>query len=159
LLYSPRWLFLYPGAAMMMAGLILGARLLVGPIRIGDVVLDIHTLLYSAIAVVIGFQAIIFSIFTRVFACNEGLLPESIHLKSVVRFINLEAGLVVGIALVVAGLAASVYEVSTWSAGSFGPLEPTKTLRVIIPAVTALALGCQIVLSSFFLSVLALKRR
>lgn len=159
LLYSPRWLFLYPGAAMMLAGLIVGARLLGGPIRIGDVVLDVHTLLYSAIAVVIGFQAIIFSIFTRVFAYNEGLLPESEHLKSVFRFINLEVGLTVGVALVLAGLAASVYEVRSWSASSFGPLNPTKTLRVIIPAVTALALGCQIVLSSFFLSVLALKRR
>ncbi len=159
LLYSPRWLFLYPGALLMLAGLAMGAWLLPGPRTVGGATLDIHTLLYAAVAVIVGFQAINFAVFTKIFAISEGLLPEDPRLNRVFRYVNLEAGLVVGATLLVAGLVTSLYTFSAWRAHSFGPLDATKSLRVIIPAVTALTLGCQIILSSFFLSILGLRRR
>jgi hypothetical protein len=159
LLYSPRWLFLYPGALLMLAGLATGAWLLPGPRTVGGATLDIHTLLYAAVAVIVGFQAINFAVFTKIFAISEGLLPEDPRLNRVFRYVNLEAGLVVGATLLLAGLVTSVYTFSAWRAHSFGPLDATKSLRVIIPAVTALTLGCQIILSSFFLSILGLRRR
>ncbi|HEV2705658.1 MAG TPA: glycosyltransferase family 2 protein [Pyrinomonadaceae bacterium] len=159
LLYSPRWLFLYPGALLMLAGLATGAWLLPGPRTVGSATLDIHTLLYAAIAVVVGFQAINFAVFTKIFAISEGLLPEDPRLNRVFRYVNLEAGLVVGAVLLLAGLVTSIYTFSAWRAHSFGPLDATKSLRVIIPAVTSLTLGCQIILSSFFLSILGLRRR
>lgn len=159
LLYSPRWLFLIPGLLLIIAGLISGGWLMRGPIFIGNVGFDAQTLLYAAVAIIIGFQAIIFAIFTKAFAISEGLLPEDERLNKVFARINLEVGLIVGVVLIFLGLGGSVYAVRFWEENSFGALEPSKTLRIIIPSITALTLGCQIVLSSFFLSVLGLKRR
>ncbi|HVF50336.1 MAG TPA: glycosyltransferase family 2 protein [Pyrinomonadaceae bacterium] len=159
LLYSPRWLFLYPGALLMLAGLAVMLWLVPAPRRVGNVTLDIHTMLYAALAMVIGFQAVTFAVFTKVFAISEGLLPEDARLQKLFRVVTLETGLIVGALLLLAGLAGSIYAYLYWDARSFGPLNPTLTLRFVIPSVTALTLGCQIVLSSFFLSVLGLRRK
>lgn len=159
LLFSPRWLFLYPGILLMLAGTIAGAWLLRGPIFIANIGFDVQTLLYASMAIVIGFQAIVFAVFTKVFAISEGLLPEDPKLIGLTRIVSLERGIVVGVLLLLAGLGGSIYAVSFWDERSFGPLDPSKTLRFIIPSITALILGCQIVLSSFFLSVLGLKRK
>lgn len=159
LLYSPRWLFLYPGLLLVLGGLVAGAWLLSGPIYIGRVGFDVQTLLYAAVGVVIGFQAMIFALFTKVFAISEGLLPEDPRINKLFRTITLERGIVTGALLVLAGLGGSIYAVSFWDENSFGPLDPSKTLRIIIPSITALIIGCQAILSSFFLSVLVLRRR
>jgi glycosyltransferase involved in cell wall biosynthesis len=159
LLYSPRWLFLYPGCLLMLLGLLIGLWLLPGPRFIGTTMLDVHTLLYAAVALVIGFQAITFALFTKIFAINEGLLPDDPLLQRVSRWLTLEAGLLVGSLLFIIGLAGSLYAVSTWAERSFGSLDPTRTLRIVIPSVTLLTLGCQTILNSFFLSILGLKRR
>lgn len=159
LLYSPRWLFLYPGALVMLAGLTTGLWLLPGPQTIGQVTFDIHTLLYSAAAIVTGFQAVNFAVFTKIFGVTEGLLPPDPKLEKAFKYVTLESGLLVGITLFIAGLVLSIYALSDWGAHSFGSLEPTKVLRLVIPAITGMILGSEIVLSSFFLSVLGLKRR
>jgi hypothetical protein len=159
LLYSPRWLFLYPGALLMMAGLALGLWLLPAERIIAGIHFDIHTLLFAAIAVVVGFQAVNFAIFTKVFAISEGLLPEDPRLTNALRILSLESGLIVGGLLLLVGLGGSVYALSGWGALSFGPLDPTRSMRVVIPSVTALTLGFEIILSSFFLSILGMKRR
>lgn len=159
LLYSPRWLFLYPGAGLMLLGLLAGLWLLPGPRTLGNVTFDVHTLLYCAAAVVIGFQSVVFAVFTKSFGMNEGFLPEDPRALRLFDAINLEAGLVVGAALVVLGLGLTAAALSDWGAAAFGPLDPQATLRLVIPGVTALLLGFQTVLSSFFLSVLGLSRR
>jgi len=159
LLYSPRWLFLYPGALLMMLGLLVMFWLLPGPRMVNGVALDVHTLLYAAIAVIIGFQAIAFAVFTKVFAISEGLLPDDARLEEVMRHVSLEVGLIVGALLILFGLAGSVYAVGFWDERSFGPLDPAIVLRIVIPSATSLTLGCQILLSSFFLSILGLRRR
>lgn len=159
LLFSPRWLFLYPGLLLMLSGLIAGGWLLRGPVFIENVGFDVQTLLYAAVAIVIGFQAIVFAVFTKAFAISEGLLPADPRFNSLFRIVTLERGIAVGILLLLAGVSGSIYAVSFWDERSFGPLDPSKTLRIIIPSVTALILGSQIVLSSFFLSVLGLRRR
>jgi hypothetical protein len=158
-LFSPRWLFLYPGALLMLAGLVVGAWILPGPRSIGGVSFDVHTLVYAAAAVLIGYQSIAFAVFSKVFAINEGLLPEDPRFHQLFSRITLEVGLAVGVAFILCGLAGSVWALSDWGAASFGELEPTQLLRIVIPATLALALGCQIVLTSFFLSVLGLGRQ
>jgi glycosyltransferase involved in cell wall biosynthesis len=158
LLYSPRWLFFYPGLILMSVGFFVGVWLLPGPRRVGAVTFDVHTLLYAALAVLIGFQAVLFAVFTKIFAITEGFLPEDPGLNRWFRFITLEVGLAIGASLVLIGLGYSFYAIRVWGERSFGPLEPTRTLRMIIPAMLSLALGCQIMLSSFFLSVLGLGR-
>jgi glycosyltransferase involved in cell wall biosynthesis len=159
LLYSPRWLFLYPGAGLMAVGIAAGTWLEVGPVTIGNIRLDIHSLLYAAAAVVVGFQAIIFALFTKIFAITEGLLPEDPKLKKVFRYVTLEAGLALGIVILLLGVTGSILAVNDWGFRSFGNLDPQSEMRVAIPSVTALILGSQIVLSSFFLSVLGLNRK
>ena len=117
------------------------------------VTLDVHMLLYAALMVVLGFQAVNFAVFTKIFAVTQGLLPEDPRLTRLFRVITLEVGATVGAVLVAIGLAASAWAFFSWSAGSYGPLEPVRALRVVIPAVLALTLGFQIILSSCFLSV------
>jgi glycosyltransferase involved in cell wall biosynthesis len=159
LLYSPRWLFLYPGLVLMFAGLIISARLLLGPQIIEGVSFDVHTLVYSALAILLGYQSVIFAFFTKLFAITEGLLPEDPRLDRLFKYVSLESGLSAGTAMIIGGIATSVYAVSIWKAHSFGALDPFHTLRIVIPAATLIALGSQTILSSFFLSVLGLRRR
>jgi glycosyltransferase involved in cell wall biosynthesis len=159
LLYSPRWLFLYPGLLLMMVGFIFGSWLLQGPVVVNNIGFDVQTLLYAAAAIIIGFQAVVFAIFTKVFAISEGLLPADQRLHRLFQYITLEVGLAIGLTLILLGLGGSMYALLSWEELSFGSLNPSKTLRVIIPSITALTLGCEIMLSSFFLSVLGLKRR
>jgi glycosyltransferase involved in cell wall biosynthesis len=159
LLYSPRWLFLYPGMALFALGIFLSAVLLPGPRRIGNVVFDIHTLLFAAMAILIGFQSVVFATFTKVFAISEGLLPEDPRLSRMFRYITLEVGLIVGVLLILAGAGAWVLGLEYWRIRQFGPLDPEKTLRIVIPGVICFTLGFQVVLSSFFLSVLGMSRR
>jgi glycosyltransferase involved in cell wall biosynthesis len=159
LLYSPRWLFLVPGLVLMALGLAVAAWLLPGARVVGHVRFDVHTLLYAAMAVVIGFQAVAFAVFTKVFAISEGLLPEDPWLRRVARYVSVETGLVLGCVLFFSGLAGSAYALGTWGLQAFSDLDPQRTLRTVIPAVTALVLGGQVILASFFLSILGLGRR
>ena len=159
LLYSPRWLFLYPGVFLMILGLIVGIWLLPGTQKIGNISFDVHTLLYAAIAIIVGFQAVTFAFFTKVFAISEKLLPEDPKLNKIFRYVTLETGLIVGVALILIGIVGSIFSLTTWSETAFGILDPSKTLRLVIPSLTCLTVGLQMVLSSFFLSVLGLKRR
>ena len=158
LLYSPSWLFLYPGAAAMAVGTALSCVLLAGPRTIGDVTFDVHTLLFTALAVVVGYQAVIFSVGAKIFAVAEGLLPAGARWSRLFRIVTLETGLCAGAALFAAGLGLSVYAFVHWERESFGPLDYSSTMRLAIPAVTLLTLGSQTILASFFLSILGLKR-
>jgi hypothetical protein len=158
LLYSPRWLFLYPGLALTAAGVLLGGWLLPGPRHLGSVTLDVHTLLFASMAVLVGFQMIGFALFTKVFAIGAGLLPEDPRVAEFSRRVSLETGLIAGGLLAAAGLAGSLYALGVWEQAAFGNLEPTRMLRVVIPAVTAFTLGIEVMLASLFLSVLNLKR-
>jgi glycosyltransferase involved in cell wall biosynthesis len=159
LLFSPRWLFLYPGSLLMIIGLGAGIWLWSGPKMIGRVTLDVHTLFYAAVAIIIGFQAVIFALFTKIFAISKRLLPEDRRLTKMFRYVTLEVGLITGSIVFLLGLIGSIYSFYLWEGNSFGPLIPSSMLRIVIPSGAALALGCQIILSSFFLSVLGLKRR
>lgn len=159
LLYSPRWLFLYPGLAMMLAGTLLGVWLLPAPRVIGHATLDVHTLLYAAAFVLLGFQAIAFAVFTKLFAISEGLLPPDPTLDKLFRYITLEVGLLIGAALIALGLGSSIYAVGFWESRHFGELDYPYTMRMVIPAVLSLILGAQTVFASFFLSVLGMRRR
>ncbi|MEA2204517.1 MAG: hypothetical protein QOE77_1293 [Blastocatellia bacterium] len=159
LLYSPRWLFLFPGALLMLLGLLTMLWLLPVPRVVAGVTFDVHTLLYAAAAIIIGFQAILFAVFTKVFAISEGLLPPDKRLDNLFRYITLEGGLIVASLLILAGLAGTAYSYWFWDQLSFGNLDPARTMRIVIPAVTALTVGCQTLFSSFFLSILGLRRR
>jgi hypothetical protein len=151
LMFSPRWLFLYPGALLMVGGLASMLWLLPGP--------RVHSLLYSAAAIVCGFQAVAFAILAKLFAINARLLPEDPRIRHFTSMVTVEVGMAAGVLLVVAGLAAGAYALGVWGRAEFGALDPHSMMRVVAPSVTALILGVQLVFSSFFLGVLGLRRQ
>lgn len=159
LLYSPRWLFLYPGIALFLSGAAVCGWLLPGQRTIGSVTFDYHTLLFGAMAVLIGFQSVNFAVFTKIFATTEKLLPEDPRLNRLYRYVTLEVGLIIGTVLILAGAGLWIFGLSYWRGHHFGPLDPEATLRIVIPGFVALTLGVEIVLSSFFISVLGMARR
>ena len=159
LLYSPRWLFIMPGLLLMLAGAVVGGRLLAGPVVIGPVTFDVHSLLYSALAILVGFQSLAFGLFTKIFAIGEGLLPKDPRLSRMFKYLTLEVGLAAGALLVGAGVVGTGVAIWAWGRTGFGPLETGRTLRAVIPAGLAVTLGIQVILTSFFLSVLGLRTR
>jgi glycosyltransferase involved in cell wall biosynthesis len=156
LLFSPRWLFWYPGIVLMALGLILGGALLQGPLPLGRITLDVHTLLFAAVAVLIGFQATSFAVLSKFVATRAGLRRPEAGFEDWFRHLTLESGLVTGGVLVAAGLGLSLGAVSIWGGQGFGQLQPAETLRWVIPGALCLVLGCQMILTSFFLGVLRL---
>jgi glycosyltransferase involved in cell wall biosynthesis len=158
LMYSPRWLFLYPGTILIFLGLGACVWLLPGPKVFHGIEFDVHTLLYAFVSVLLGFQLVAFAVFTKVFAISEGLLPEDPRLARVFRYITLETGLAASALLMALGIGGSIFAVSGWAKSSFGALDPVHILRIVMPAVFSLTLGVQIVCSSFFLSILGLRR-
>lgn len=159
LLYCPRWLFFVPGAAMMLMGLAVSAWLLPGARAIGGVYFDYHTLLFAAMSVIVGMQAVMFALFTKTYAISEGLLPPDPKFARWSKVLRLETGLVVGALVFLIGLVMAVMAVLSWRSHHFGELVSTHELRISIVAVTALVAGSEIVLASFFMSVLRLARR
>lgn len=154
LLFSPRWLFLYPGIGLFAAGLAGMALLLPQPRAVDGVTFDIHTLYYCSLAVVIGFQAIGFWIFAKIYGERERIMPPDPWFRSLLRLVPLETGLVAAIVMLLLGFGLSAYALGAWGAQRFGPLSPTETMRLIIPSGTAILLGFELAMGSFFASVL-----
>jgi glycosyltransferase involved in cell wall biosynthesis len=159
LLYSPRWLFLAPGLALVVLGSALGLWLLPGPRHAFGTTLDVHTMLGAAAMVLVGAQAVAFAVFAKVFAITEGLLPPDRALEKAFKHVTLEVGLVGGALLALAGLALVGVVLHRWAGVAYGDLPYAETMRWMIPGATLLTLGAQAALSSFFLSILGLKRR
>jgi glycosyltransferase involved in cell wall biosynthesis len=158
LLFSPRWLFLLPGLALVLLGLAAAISGYAG-VRIGSAGLDVHTLLFGALMIIAGYQGVIFAVLTKFFAINSSLLPPDARLSRFARIITLERGLIIGGALVLAGVALLLRTVSLWSETSFGALDYPRTMRVAIPGVLATVAGLQTILFAFFVAVLQLDRR
>jgi glycosyltransferase involved in cell wall biosynthesis len=158
LLYSPRWLFLYPGLSMFTVGLAASVMLLPKPRMVGSIEFDVATLLFAAMLILIGFQSIVFAMFTKVFAISEGLLPQDERLERVFYYITLESGLAAGVLLMIGGIGAWSLALLHWRSHHFGPLNPAQIVRIVIPALVASTLGLQTIFSSFFLSVLGMRR-
>ncbi len=159
LLFSPRWLFLYPGLALMFGGALGIAALIRGPVRLGGVTFDVHTMLFAAIAVLIGFQAVSFAVLGKFFTIRAGLRAPEARFERLLDAATLEAGLVGGAVLMLIGLALSAGAVWIWRQQGFGDLSPAAMLRLVIPGALGLTLGCQVVLTSLFLGVLRLDTR
>ena len=158
LLYSPRWLFLYPGLALTLLGVLAMAWLLPGPRTVGHVVLDAQTLLYAGATVVLGYEAVLFAVASKLFGVTTGLLPGNPWLDRALRRVTLEAGLLAGAALIVAGLVGTGVAMAQWGSRDFGPLDFSMSMRAVVPAVVALMIGVQTVFASFLLSVLSVRR-
>ena len=159
LMYSPRWLFLYPGLALMVVGLGLMAWLLPASRPLGHVNLGVDTLAYISAAVLVGFQLVFFAVAAKVFAISEGLLPEDEDFQRWFHYITLETGLLVGVLVVLCGVGIAVSSVLSWAHTGYGHLPPVQMMRRTLPSMLCLMLGTEICFASFFLSLLGLRRR
>lgn len=158
LLCSPRWLFLTPGAGLIVLGLAGYAAALPG-LRIAGLHFDVHTLVFSTLFLLCGWQAVLFAVFAKVFAVGEGLLPPDRRLDRLFSVLTLERGLLVALVALLFGSGLLLAAVNEWRLAGFGELNPVRTLRLVIPGAALFALAFQTVLAGFFISMLGLKRR
>jgi glycosyltransferase involved in cell wall biosynthesis len=148
LLFSPRWLFFYPGLALLMIGFFCMALLLQGPVDIAGINFDIHTMLFCSLFMLVGMQAIWFSVFAKTLAAFE------LKQKQSASWLTLERGLILGMLLSLAGLGGAGYSFYSWAHLSFGNVNPVAMMRWLIPSVTSIVLGVQMIFSSFFKALL-----
>ena len=159
LLFSPRWLFLYPGLALLLLGAVLTTVLYFTPLHVLGAGLDIHSMLYASAAALLGLQLCLFALFARVSAQNAGLLPRRAALEKLLSMLTLERGLAVGFGAALAGLLWSAAAFWQWREAGFGALDPRVVMRDTIPASALMVGGMEVALASFLLSVLRLKDR
>ncbi len=158
LLFSPRWLFLFPGLFLCLLGFAVAAPLSCGNFQIGAVHFNVGTLAVSCMTMIVGFQLVAFAFFTKVFAIAEGLLPDDPQLSRLLKFFTLEKGLLAGMAVLVGGLVLLAHAIWIWQQAHYGVLPSTEdNVRRLLPAVTLVVLGIQGIFSSFFMSTLGLK--
>jgi glycosyltransferase involved in cell wall biosynthesis len=152
LMMSPRWLLLYPGIVLMSLGLATTLATLSGPIRIGGIGFDIHTMLYGAASSLLGLQLVVFALIARAIGRTKGVLPGSPAFQTVSRVFTLERGIVLGLLIAAAGFALGVQSVIVWASSQFSGLDPREMMRIAIPSTTMMVAGMEIVFASFILS-------
>ncbi|MFC6934018.1 hypothetical protein ACFQHO_29160 [Actinomadura yumaensis] len=143
----------------MTLGLVAGIALSTGPVTVGEIAFDVDTLVGASAALVIGFQAVLFALLTKVYAMQEGFLPHDRRVQKIIDWWSLERGVLLGGLLAVAGLAGLVASLLHWRVNSFGELDPRHSLRIVVPAATALVMSLQAIFASLFVSILGIRRR
>ena len=159
LMYSPRWLYLWPGLFLVLLGSGLLAWLYPGPRQVGAATLDVHAMLGASVMVLAGVEALTFAVFAKVFAVTEGLLPEDPRLARAFRVVTLETGLAASALLLAAGTGLCASVAADWAASVFNYLDYSLSMRRMIPGALLLVLGAHGLFASFFLSILGLRRR
>jgi glycosyltransferase involved in cell wall biosynthesis len=156
LVYSPRWLFFYPGLLLLVIGLGGVVALLPGAVRLGDVLLDRNSLVASCFAFLIGLQSVTFGILVRRIATRKGLLPERKWLNPVLEAMTLERNLLGAVLLVLVGIAGAVWSFYQWAGLGFGELNDPVLPRVFTFSLTLISSGVLLALTSFLASVIDL---
>jgi len=154
LLFSPRWLFLYPGTAIFLLGLAGTLTLFIADVAVGGLVFAEHTMVLTAAAINIGFEAMLFWAFAKVIAIQRGLLLHDAIFEKLRRAMPLERGLALGATLILLGLAAFLAAMTKWSEVGFGQLTSGAAMRLVIASSATLVLGTQIMYGSFLLYIL-----
>jgi hypothetical protein len=158
LLFSPRWLFLWPAGMLVVLGLVAYAVALPGLTFFGAT-FDAHTLLFGTLSILTGLQLLLFALFALIFAAGEGLMPLSPRLQALYSRTKLEYGMVFGGISLLVGLWLLGWAVFQWTAEGFGRLDYARTMRRVIPGALLVYLGVQLIFSSFFLGILTLRRK
>ncbi len=156
LLFSPRWLFLYPGMVLVLIGLLASLALLRGPVQLTDTIeLDVHTLLVATMSVLVGLQSISFALIGRAFATRYGFIPRSERFGKVLEALSLERILIFSLVLMVGGLIGLVWAVDQWAQTGFGRLAYSQMMRPMIFSMTALVAGLQTMMTGFLSSMIS----
>ena len=159
LMHSPNWLFMYPGLILFLLGLVLTVILSLGNIRIGSVGLGVHTLMYSAAAMMVGFNLVMFSLFVRSYASVTGFIPTESKLDRWLEDISTERGVVIGLLLFFAGIIITIIAFCIWGNTGFGGLSPENMMRITIPAMLLIVVGIEVIFGSFFIGILHIRHK
>ncbi len=155
LLFSPSWLFLYPGALLVLVGGLLSVALFFGPVDIGFRYIDFHTFIAAGSLTYLGLNLISFAAITRVYAFHHGLLPRPPRLFRLFRFLDLEKGLLAGTFLALVGLGLLIHALTLSS--QFEQIGFDNSVRLVFGGSLALVSGAQVIFTSFVLSMLRVK--
>jgi len=157
LMFSPRWLFLFPGLFIIFVSLLSGLFLILSPVKLYGVVFDIHTLIVSAFALLTGLQFVFFHMFVKIYSTTSGLIPSDKKFENLFRYYTLERGMLIGLIIFLAGTAMMVYNFFSWSSAGFSDLVPSYFVRRILIGIVPVVLGIQIVIFSFIFSIIGIK--
>jgi glycosyltransferase involved in cell wall biosynthesis len=158
LLFTPEWLFFNPGLLLFVVGLVGFGVLSSGPLTLGGITFDTNTMLLCAASMIMGFQALFFAVFTKAFAIREKLLRPDKRVEWLLRTNTVEWGALAGGTLFFGGIALFVVAFFQWKATGFGALSYPASLRIVIPAVTAMVLGVQCFFTGFALALFDLTK-
>jgi len=159
LLFSPRWLLLYPGLLMLLAGGVFFARLMIGPIAVKGVNFDLNTLEIASLLVQFGYQMVLLAGFVRIFAYTRGFLPPNHILSRAFSFFTLEKGLLSGLAILLVGFGLISLTLLDWATAGFGNLDPLANTRPVIAGRTLVSLGLQTLIFSLVFSYLGIDEK
>jgi glycosyltransferase involved in cell wall biosynthesis len=159
LLFSPRWLLLYPGLLMLVSGAGFFTRLMIGPIAVGEVNFDLNTLEMASLLVQFGYQMVLLAGFVRIFAYTRGFLPHNHILSNAFSFFTLEKGLISGLAILIAGFGLISLTLLDWATAGFGNLDPLASTRPVIAGRTLVSLGLQTLIFSLVFSYLGIDQK
>ncbi len=159
LLHAPKWLFIIPGFLMMITGLAGEIVLARGPLPVGGVTLDVHSLLVMAFVLVLGVQVLFTGVFATLFSHIVGILPYDERFHRRASFFTFKKLLVASSILGLIGLYGFLYTFFKWYQVDFTALNYQETLRFLIPSLTLIAVAIQGVFNGFMMSLLFLKTR
>jgi hypothetical protein len=159
LMYSPRWLFLYPGLALLAFGMVGTALLLPGRVFVGSVGIDIHTFIVACIAILLGLQSIGFALIARRYGIRNGFIPGSARYTSILEALTLERLLIAAFGLLLLGIGGLVWCVGVWASAGFGPLEYANVLRILVLSLTAIAAAIQLAFTAFLAGIMDIPTR
>jgi glycosyltransferase involved in cell wall biosynthesis len=159
LLFSPRWLLLYPGVLLFLLGAVFFVRLMFAPITLGGIHFDLNTLDISGFVVLFGYQMILLACFVRIFAYTRGFLPPNHFLSHAFGFFTLEKGLLAVLAAMLGGIALIGITLADWASSGFGNLDPLASTRPVIAGRTLISIGLQTLLFSLVFSYLGLDEK
>jgi glycosyltransferase involved in cell wall biosynthesis len=158
LVFSPTWMFNLPGLVLILLGLA-GYCIAMPGLTIWKVGFDAHTLLFSTLAILCGYQSVVFGLISKAFCIAIGLLPDDKRISRFLELVNVEKGLVAASVVLLAGLGLLLTVVVGWGETGFGNLDYAHSMRLVIPGAMLTALGVQTILSSFFLAIIGMARR
>jgi hypothetical protein len=158
-MFSPKWLFLYPGILIIVISLLTGSLLLINPIKVRGIVFDINTLIVASFTLLVGVQFVFFHAFVRIYSITSGLIPSNVNFENLFKHFTLERGLLLGFFISLAGSALMLANFISWSATGFSDLQPSIFVRRILLGIIPFVLGIQMIVFSFVFSIIGIKRK
>lgn len=157
LIYSPTWLFLFPGLVLLTIGGIVSLLLFFGPVNIGFRYIDFHTFIVTGTLMFFGINMISFAAITRVYAYQSGLLPIMPRFFSLFKYVNLEMGLLTGFSIWLLGLILIIG--ALFLSPNFEQIGFGVSVRLVFGGSLALVSGAQVIFTSFVLSMLGIESK